>query len=259
MTNEEDLGGLETLPPERADQPLSRLAVAALGIAVGAALMATLGALGTRSGLWEFGVGFELVRWGVYAGLLAVIAAGVAIFRARPGGPRRGFIYGFLALLLGLLTIVIPLQSRRVVNSPAAVDDITTDTENPPPFAQLAPDSSGSMNAIGYAGADGPDQRELYPDIRPLVIDLNPQRAFQRALDVAQGQGWEIVSSSPADGRIEAADRSFWFGFTDDIVVRLTPLSGRTVVDLRVRSRDGPGDQRTNARRIREYLDAIQP
>jgi uncharacterized protein (DUF1499 family) len=70
--------------------------------------------------------------------------------------------------------------------------------------------------------------------------------------------GWQIVSVDPDSFRIEAIDRTFWFGFVDDVVVRLTPVNGRTVLDVRSKSRVGRSDVGTNARRIREYLDAVR-
>jgi uncharacterized protein (DUF1499 family) len=66
--------------------------------------------------------------------------------------------------------------------------------------------------------------------------------------------GWHIVAAEPREGRIEATDTTFWFGFKDDIVVRLTPAGYRTLVDVRSVSRVGRSDVGTNAKRIRTYL-----
>jgi uncharacterized protein (DUF1499 family) len=65
------------------------------------------------------------------------------------------------------------------------------------------------------------------------------------------------VNVSAESWRIEATDTTTFFGFKDDIVVRLTPIAGRTVVDVRSVSRIGRSDVGTNARRIREYLAAL--
>ena len=70
--------------------------------------------------------------------------------------------------------------------------------------------------------------------------------------------GWEIVATDPAAGRIEATARTFWFGFRDDVVVRLTPVGDRTVLDVRSVSRVGKGDVGTNAKRVREYLNKVK-
>jgi uncharacterized protein (DUF1499 family) len=70
--------------------------------------------------------------------------------------------------------------------------------------------------------------------------------------------GWEIVAADPAARRIEATDQTFWFGFKDDVVIRLTAADGGTVLDVRSKSRVGRGDVGTNARRIRSYLDRVR-
>jgi uncharacterized protein (DUF1499 family) len=75
---------------------------------------------------------------------------------------------------------------------------------------------------------------------------------------VADNQGWTIVASDPATGRLEATDTTRWFGFTDDIVVRLTPWGTGTRVDVRSVARRGSADTGTNARRIRRFLAALQ-
>ena len=66
--------------------------------------------------------------------------------------------------------------------------------------------------------------------------------------------GWQIVAAEAGEGRIEAIDTTFWFGFTDDIVIRITPADYRALVDIRSVSRVGRSDAGTNARRIRAYI-----
>ena len=70
--------------------------------------------------------------------------------------------------------------------------------------------------------------------------------------------GWELVASDPAAGRIEATDTTFWFGFKDDIVVRVTPDPAGSRIDVRSVSRVGVGDIGANAARIRKVLEGPQ-
>ena len=70
--------------------------------------------------------------------------------------------------------------------------------------------------------------------------------------------GWEVVEADSVGGRIEATDETFWFGFKDDVVIRLTSAGERTILDVRSLSRVGGGDVGTNAARIREYLDEVR-
>jgi uncharacterized protein (DUF1499 family) len=100
-------------------------------------------------------------------------------------------------------------------------------------------------------------QREAYPDIKPLILEIPAAQAFERALFAAREAGWEIVEANADAGRIEATDTTRFFGFKDDVVVRLTPLDARTVVDVRSVSRVGRGDAGTNARRVRAFLQRL--
>jgi uncharacterized protein (DUF1499 family) len=117
---------------------------------------------------------------------------------------------------------------------------------------------AGAANPAEYGGADvAAQQRTAYPDIRPVTLSDPPARAFERALAAARGEGWEIVAAVPAEGRIEATDTTRWFGFKDDVVVRVKPEGSGSRVDVRSLSRVGKSDVGKNASRIREYLRAL--
>ena len=101
-------------------------------------------------------------------------------------------------------------------------------------------------------------QRQAYPDVVPLVLESPADVAFGRALEAARGMGWEIVAADSSAGRIEATATTAWFGFKDDVVVRVTPEDGRSRVDVRSVSRVGMSDVGTNAARIRAYLARLR-
>ena len=236
----------------------SRLALAVGLAALLVALVAVLSGFGARWGIWHFRTGFTLLRWAAYGGIAVALVAALALYRTRPGTYRKGFAVAVAAMLVGLLTVGIPWRATRAAAGAPPIHDITTDTENPPTFVAVAPLRANDPNPIEYAGEEVADlQRAAYPDIRPVILDLPSDRAFQRALDVAESMGWSIVEANNSEGRIEATARTFWFGFRDDVVIRLSPLDGRTVVDVRSKSRVGRGDMGTNARRVREYLASI--
>jgi uncharacterized protein (DUF1499 family) len=90
-----------------------------------------------------------------------------------------------------------------------------------------------------------------------LALKLPPNQAFDRALERAREMGWEIVDANPAHGRIEATATTFWFGFKDDVVVRVSADEAGSLIDVRSLSRVGRSDVGANARRIRCYLDGL--
>lgn len=243
-------------PPSRRWSPF---ALGAFALAVLAAGTGALAAFGSRSGVWHYRVGFQVLEWAAYGGIAAAVLAILAMVLTRGDSGRKGFFVALFALVLGVLVAFIPWNAQRTARSAPPIHDITTDLENPPEFAALVPRRDDSPIPVEYGGPQvAAQQRRAYPDIRPLILDLPVERAFQRALDTAVGMGWEIVAASASAGRIEATDRTFWFGFHDDVVVRLTPLDSRTVIDVRSLSREGESSARSNADRVRSYLEAVQ-
>src|SRR5207245_6071626 len=110
-------------------------------------------------------------------------------------------------------------------------------------------------NPAAYEGAKVSDeQKKAYPDIAPAILDVPPKDACPRALKAAEQRGWTIVASDPASGRIEAYERSRWFGFTDDVVIRVAAADRGSRVDVRSVSRWGRNDFGVNAARVRGYL-----
>jgi uncharacterized protein (DUF1499 family) len=94
--------------------------------------------------------------------------------------------------------------------------------------------------------------------VTPLQLRMPPPRAFEAALATARDLGWKVIDSDASTGRIEATDQTFWYGFIDDIVVRITPSAADGArVDIRSVSRVGKSDIGTNARRVRKFLDAF--
>jgi uncharacterized protein (DUF1499 family) len=101
-------------------------------------------------------------------------------------------------------------------------------------------------------------QRAAYPDIAPVILAVPPAEAFKRVDSVAMAMGWDVVARAPADGRLEAVATSAWFGFGDDIVVRIRPDGVGSRIDIRSKSRDGDSDLGVNARRIREFIARLK-
>jgi uncharacterized protein (DUF1499 family) len=246
----------EPVAPRR---PFSRVALAAGALAMAVALLAMFAGLGARWGIWHFGTGFQMLQWAAYGGIALIVVSIIAAVRTRPGASRRGMVIALVALVVGIAVVYVPWSWRRMARSVPPIHDITTDLENPPEFVAVLPLRADAPNPAEYGGEEiAAQQRAAYPDIRPLVMDLPRERAFQRALDTARDMGWEIVAADADAGRIEATDRTFWFGFRDDVVIRVTPLEGRTLVDVRSVSRVGGSDVGTNAQRIRNYLEALE-
>jgi uncharacterized protein (DUF1499 family) len=122
----------------------------------------------------------------------------------------------------------------------------------------LAEMRKASPNGLAHGGADiAAEQRKGYPDLKPLLVKTAPGETVQRAIDAARSLGWEIAASDAAAGRIEATDTTAWFGFKDDVVVRIRPEGSGSRVDVRSVSRVGLSDLGANAERIRKFLSKL--
>lgn len=234
---------------------MRRLRRVAPMLSVAALLLVIAAGPGTRLGLWDFRVGFQLLRWGAYAGIAGAGLGLVSLLWRPPGSPLWRPL---VAIGLGLVATLIPWswleQARRV----PPIHDITTDTERPPEFVAILPLRAAAPNPATYGGpAVAAQQRSAYPDIGPLRLDLPPGDGFARALAAARASGWEIVAADSAAGRIEATATTGWFGFKDDVVIRVTPEGGGSRVDVRSVSRVGMSDVGANAKRIRAYLKRL--
>jgi uncharacterized protein (DUF1499 family) len=232
---------------------LRRLAPLLSGVAL---LLLLAAGPGTRLGLWNFRTGFVLLRWSAYLGLAGAGLGLLALLWRAPGSRRWP---AAAAIVLGAFAALVPYRWMQRAKQVPPIHDITTDTERPPEFEAVLPLRAGAPNPADYGGAEiAAQQREAYPDIAPLRLQQPRHEAFRRALNAAREMGWELVSADSTAGRIEATATTRWFGFKDDVVVRVTPQEGGSRVDVRSVSRVGKSDVGANAERIREYLERLR-
>jgi Protein of unknown function (DUF1499) len=216
----------------------------ALALAILAVVLLALSGLGVRAGLWPFRVGFGMFAGAMLTGMAAIGAASIALAVPRLRHPKRMLI---AALLLGAASAAMPLEHLRRVKTLPYINDITTDTEKPPQFSQPQV----------YERHFAELQRIGYPGLQPLQLSAPPAQAFARALAAARAMDLEIVRADENAGRIEAVATTRWFGFKDDMVVRIAPLGAGSRIDVRSKSRVGRSDVGANARRIQEFLTRL--
>lgn len=266
----------------------------ALALSLFAILWFAAAAVGTKLGLWnwQFGLGVMTITWGP---LLLMAAAGIsllAVIVSLIKSPRKqAFMLAFAALLIsGLAFGRVAAFGGQVARLPP-LHDIQTDWSNPilPSDVLLtAREFTGALNPIeadpvidesangrwpGMGGrrvAEVQEEAEFdsathkspketpYPLIAPLTAPVTVEAAYEAALAAVEGRGWTVVTASLEDGTIEATETSFWFGFHDDIMIRILSGEDEVVIDVRSTSRVGLSDLGANAKRIRNLLDEIE-
>ncbi len=237
--------------------PQTMLSLIGFIVAVICAAAAMAAGFGSRFDWWYFTTGFSILRWAVYGAIGAVVLSGISLFISRRKG--HGLGWSAAGLVIGLAVIAVPASWMISAMRVPRIHDITTDTKTPPQFEAILPLRKNAPDTTDYGGSIVAEQQlKAYPDIKPLELNKAPGEVFQHALAVARGLGWEVVSADSEHGRIEATDTTFWFGFKDDVVVRIKPDQRGTRVDVRSESRVGLSDLGTNAARIRRFLAAMK-
>ena len=240
-----------------------RLSWGALALSVGAVAAALIAALGTREGAWHFSDGFLVLRWAFYAaiagGLLA-IAAWVMARRA----PGSFAVVNLLALAIALLFAGYLASLVMASRSVPPIHDVTTNLESVPRFFRLSlrednfdvVPAEGDPALIRMTPVDRwrTLHAKAYGDLRTLSVPWTVEETVRRAEALARERGWEVASADPR-GIVEATDTSTFFGFKDDVVLRVTPNpAGGSHVDMRSVSRVGVSDLGVNAKRVRAFL-----
>lgn len=243
----------------RPTNPIShRLARMAFIVAsVAAVIVAASGPLHRFLGL-DIEAAIAVFRYGFYAAVAGVALGLATIIPSRPGDRRRGFVAALLAIAIGVAAAWVPLRWFLQAQRLPAINDITTDTTNPPPLVATLQLRRGATNSPAYPAASAPLQKAAFPDIEPLVLPVPPAEAFRRVDRAATSLGWDIVARAPAEGRLEAIVTSEWFGFRDDIVVRIRAQGTGSRIDIRAKSRIGESDLGGNAERIRAFLARVK-
>jgi len=244
-----------------------------------APLVFIVAAVGYKIGVFDLSVAFGtfnqklgpliLLLCGAF-GLASLVAAFVV-------KPRKGLLPGVLGVLIAVFAMGKLLSTKKTVYEKLPfIHDVTTDTQDPPEFGKIITDERGNVegvNTADYIGKKAPIyvdgeavgqelvsalQSKAYPEIGSLILSDKKDVVFGEALATAKSMGWEIKEEDLAGGRIDATDTTFWYGFEDDITIRLRDAKGGgTIVDVRSLSRVGGSDMGKNAERISAFLKRL--
>ena len=222
---------------------------------VAAVVLLPLGAVGTRAGLWGYQVGFLLLQMGILLALVGVICAIPGILAARRRSLSRDLWATVSGMALGFAVVVFMGMQLLKTSSAPLIHHVSTNTDDPPEFVEVVALRGEHSNTLEFDAVKiAPLQREFYPWVEPLLLRATPEEAFNEALYVLMDMGLEVVATHPDRGLIEAVDTTFWFGFKDDVALRVRAYPQGSVVDVRSVSRVGLTDLGVNAARVKEIL-----
>lgn len=228
-------------------------------LSVAGALTVILSGYGYQWGWWHFSFGFAIIPWGTGAAVIGGILAGIGLIRLSPK-TKNLIITGSLSVLLLVAALFnISYWYNEVQEGYPPIHDISTDLENPPSFDAIVPLRTDAPNPVEYAGPETAEaQRSFYSDLGSHYTSLDYDQAYTKALETARKMPWKLVGESREEGRIEAYHKLAWFGFIDDVVIRVDTTDSGSKIDIRSKSRIGRGDLGVNAKRIRSYLQEFE-
>lgn len=241
-------------------------------------------ALGVKFGLWPWqtGLGVLIVQWGPRLLITAAVVAVAALIAVLVRRPRRGWQAALIALLIPAVGLAYMGWVRAGSADIPPIHDVATDIADPPvPSARLlalrAADqanpvlemTSPLIEAAAYQGPRfarfgdkslGRIGHDAYPSVRTVEVKAPPAAAFAAARETARSMGWTLVTEDEPAGVIEATAETFWFGFRDDVIVRVRPTAGGAGarIDVRSISRVGLSDLGANGKRIQTYLARVR-
>jgi uncharacterized protein (DUF1499 family) len=237
-------------------EPMSALASWARHLAVFSLIATIVSVLVVRFGFLDFKPALATF-FGALACAGLSILAGLAGFAAIWQNGSRGLGRILVAFLIDAALLAYPAYLAYQYRKLPPIYDITTDPIDPPRFEALARlRMSDGANPAVYAGLYSAErQREAYPDIEPVSLDVPVQKAYEIALQIVNRRKWLVIDERAPQppqriGRIEAVARTPIMGFREDVAIRIAPDGDGSRVDIRSSSRYFEHDLGSNAARI---------
>lgn len=199
---------------------------------------------------------FLAMRIALIVGAVAIVLALIQIIFMRKtiSWPATG-----VAVLCAAVAIFMPLSMMNKAKSVPPIHDITTDLVNPPKFVAILALREDAPNPAEYQGEEiASQQRKAYPELQTQKYQKTAEQVFDAALAAVKDMGLEVVNSDQSLGLIEAYDTTTWFGFIDDVVIRIQSDGQMTMLDARSKSRVGKSDIGKNAERLNALISGIK-
>ena len=208
-----------------------------------------------KFGILELGPAFSGLRYGVYVGIAALVLLLIQVIFMRK---NISWASAGVSALLAIVAVGLPMSIMSKAKSVPPIHDISTDLINPPKFVAIVALRADAPNPVEYAGDEtAKQQREAYPELTTQKYAQNTDQLFDAAQAAVKSLDWERVNADKSLGIIEATDTTGWFGFKDDVVVRIRTTGEESFLDVRSKSRVGKSDLGKNAERIHTLINEI--
>lgn len=244
-------------------EPVSSLATWARNLAVFAVVAVVVSIIIVRFDFLEMKPALATFFGGLAISVLSILF-GLAGFAAIWQNGSRGMARILLAFLIDGAILAYPAYQALLYRRLPPIHDITTDPIDPPRFDALSRLRTGDgTNTAVYAGLySAEQQRQFYPDIEPIELEIPVDRAYAIARQLVIKRKWTVIDDREPQpprrmGRIEAVARTPIMGFREDISIRVVPDGDDSRVDIRSASRYFESDLGSNAARVTKFIDDL--
>jgi len=244
-------------------EPFSGLATWARNLAVFSVIAVVVSILIVRFGFLEMKPAIATFFGALGLAALSILI-GLAGFAAIWQNGTRGMSRILVAFVIAGAVLAYPAYLVYQYRKLPPIHDITTDPIDPPRFDALARLRSGDgANTAVYAGLySAEQQRQAYPDIEPVQLEIPVDRAYAIALKLVNKRKWLVIDERAPQptrriGTIEAVARTPIMGFREDVAIRIAPDGDDSRVDIRSSSRYFESDLGSNASRITKFIDEL--
>lgn len=224
-------------------------------------LMGLSSGLGVRFGVWDFRMGFNLLKWSAYLTAAPASLVIAHLIWAKLSGHALAGLKSVIVLVACSLIFGVPFVARYEFMKLPTLADATTSFDDPPVFVDLvSARQQTAKNPLQFRGGEAiAKQQKFFPELVTLESARSAIEIIESAANIATELGFDIASIKPEEGRMEATETTFWFRFKDDLVVRARPQKdGLTQVDIRSASRVGKLDGGVNAKRVNVFLERLK-
>jgi uncharacterized protein (DUF1499 family) len=163
-----------------------------------------------------------------------------------------------IALILSAVIFTPVVLAGRALSGVPLINDIMTDTQNPPQFTVVPTQRKSFDNSLELSKERLAFHNKHYSHIKPLRLSGGADSHFDHVVELVGERGWTLVAANRAKGVVEATESTVFFGFKDDVVIRLSEENGETRIDMRSASRQGRSDFRVNAQRITAFFEDLK-
>ena len=214
-------------------------------------LLPLLAVAAVRLGFSHFRLGLLAFAVGLVFALVAITISAVLSRRCAEAERKKLS----RAAIISLPVILMFSVNFFAAQGSPMIHEVSTDLNNPPEFIWAKAARAPNDNPFDLSPAVIQQLEAHYPELSTLMLPIPSSEAQQLAVAAAEQLGWEVTFQRR--GHVEATDTSLWFGFVDDIVIRIQPAIEGSKIDLRSASRVGQGDLGANARRVHNFLTLI--